>query len=109
MVTVTFTTEGEKLSIRLEGHAGYAEIGKDTICSAVTILAYNVAQYVKMAEENGDLLSKPEIKLDGGDTYISCEPTEEIRLEMSNMFSFAHLGYQLLQHNYPEYVRLIES
>lgn len=109
MVNVTITTEGKKLSLRLEGHAGYAEIGKDTVCASVTILAYTVAQFVKMAEGNGDLISVPEIRLESGDVYISCEPNEETREETRNMFSFAHLGYQLLKHNYPENVGLTES
>ena len=107
MITAIFTEEGEKLSLRLEGHAGYAEIGKDTICSSATILAYTVAQIVVEAEKQGDLKSSPIIKLDPGDTLISCEPSDFEM--MQNVYQFAKVGYILLQHNYPQYVRLIES
>ena len=105
MITVTFTEEGNKLSLRLEGHAGYAEIGKDIVCASASILAYTVAQFVMEAEHQGDLESA-EIRMDSGDTLISCEPTEDISLGMQNMYQFAKMGYALLQHNYPQYVRL---
>ena len=109
MLNVTFTERGEKLSLRLEGHAGYAEIGKDIVCASATILAYTVAQFVKEAEHNGDLASPSEIRLDIGDTFISCEPTEDTWLAIQNIYLFAKTGYALLEHNYPQFVRLNES
>ena len=107
MIKVTFTERGRNLSLRLEGHAGYAEIGKDIVCASASILAYTVAQYVMEAEHNGDLVSPAEIKLESGDTVISCEPSNNISLGMQNMFLFAKMGYALLEHNYPQYVRLL--
>ena len=79
--------------------------GKDIVCASASILAYTVAQFVMEAEHQGDLESA-EIRMDSGDTLISCEPTEDISLGMQNMFQFAKMGYALLQHNYPQYVRL---
>ena len=102
MLNVTFTTEGKKLSLRLEGHAGYAEHGKDIVCASASILAYTVAQFVKLANENGDFTTPPDIVLNGGDAFVCCEHTQEAK----KMFDFAELGYRLLQHNYPQYVRL---
>jgi uncharacterized protein YsxB (DUF464 family) len=107
MIKVTFTESGKKLSLRLEGHAGYAEIGKDIVCASASILAYTVAQFVMEAEHKGDLTAPAEIKLESGDTVISCEPTDDIFYGMQAMFLFAKTGYALLEHNYPQYVRLI--
>lgn len=109
MVKVTFTESGKKLSLRVEGHAGFAPIGEDMICASATILAYTVAQFVKLAMERGDLVSSPEINLEKGYAFVSCEPTEEAAYETQNMYAFAKLGYQLLAHNYPQYVRLEAS
>lgn len=109
MLKVTFTESGNKLSLRLEGHAGYAAIGNDIVCASASILAYTVAQFVMEAEHKGDLASPSEIKLDGGDTIISCEPCEDTWSAIQNMYLFAKIGYALLEHNYPQYVRLIES
>ena len=106
MINVTFTESGEKLSLRLEGHAGYAEIGKDIVCSSATILAYTVAQFVTEAEHKGDLLSPPQIKLESGDTIISCEPNDEAYNAIRGVYFYAVMGYNILQYNYPQYVRL---
>lgn len=107
MIKVTFTESGDKLSLRLEGHAGYAEHGKDIVCASASILAYTVAQFVTEAEHNGDLISPAQIQLESGDTFISCEPSKAILHGMQDMYSFAKMGYALLEHNYPQYVRLI--
>ncbi len=106
MINVTLTESGNKLSLRVEGHAGYAEIGEDTVCASATILAFTLAQFVKNAWEKGELVASPEIKLERGDAFISCEPTEETANETQDVYAFAMLGYQLLAHNYPQYVRL---
>ena len=107
MIKVTFTEEGEKLSLRLEGHAEYAEIGKDTVCASASILAYTVAQFVVETEHQGDLKSPPTIKLELGDALVTCEPCENALKLMQNVYSFAKIGYIVLQHNYPQYVELI--
>lgn len=107
MLKITFTQRGKILSLRLEGHAGYAEDGKDIVCASASILAYTVAQFVTEAEHNGDLASPSTIQLERGDTIITCEPTEDIFLGMQEMYLFAKMGYALLEHNYPRNVKLI--
>jgi uncharacterized protein YsxB (DUF464 family) len=107
MLQVTIATEGKKLSLRLEGHAGYAEIGKDIVCASASILAYSVAQIVKEAEHKGDLASPPHIHLEGGDTLVTCEPCEDTYEAVQGAYLFAKTGYALLAHNYPQYVRLM--
>lgn len=107
MLKVTFTEKGEKLSLRLEGHAGYAEIGKDIVCSSASILAYTVASFVIEAEQRGDLLTEAEIRLDSGDTLIECEPREEAYEAVLHMYYFSTIGYSLLAETYPQYVEFI--
>ena len=107
MIKVLIATEGKKLVLRLEGHAGYAEHGKDIVCASASILAFTVAQFVMEAENQGDLASPPHIQTDSGDTLISCEPGEDTYDAVQNAFLFAKMGYALLAHNYPQYVRLM--
>ena len=98
------------LSLRVKGHAGYAEIGSDIVCSAASVLAYTLANSVQNAEDNGWLAMPPVIQMDSGDTVISCESADDIALVvMKSMYTFATMGYALLAQNYPQYVRLIES
>ncbi len=100
MIKVTFTETPEKLSLRLEGHAGYAEIGKDIVCASASILAYTLASIIDSFD--GVVAS---IDMTSGDTTIECECNTSTR----NAFAYTKVGYALLEHNYPQYVRLIES
>lgn len=110
MIKVTFTERGKKLSLRLEGHAGYAEHGKDIVCASASILAYTLERNVKDVENLGYLASPPSIQMDSGDTIISCEAKGYADfIVVKSMFTFAIKGYSLLAHNYPQYVRLMES
>ena len=104
MIKVTFTEEGEKLSLRLEGHAGYAEHGNDIVCASASILAYTLASIV---ETHGFDVN---INLESGNTTIECRCTDHPMMDViRDSFNFALAGYALLEHNYPQYVRLIES
>ena len=103
MIKVTFTTEGEKLSLRVEGHAEYEEHGKDIVCASASILAYTAAQYIKNMCGSGKLAEEPILELRSGDADISCCATEE----MTIVFSTICTGYKVLKFNFPQYVELI--
>ena len=101
MLKVTFTTEGKKLSLRLEGHAGYEEHGKDIVCASASILAYTLASIVD------SLTDESTIDLSSGDTTIECEcKDDETYIAVANAFHYTQVGYTLLAQNYPQYVRL---
>lgn len=106
MIKVTLEKDEMELTLRINGHAGQAKIGHDIVCSACSILAYTVAQLVKNADSVGDLKDPPQIKLESGDTVISCTPTENTYRTILSIFMFAEVGYKLLAHNYPQYVEL---
>ena len=108
MVHVEFFTNKESgsITLKLSGHAGQAEQGKDIICSAASILAYTVAQTLQFMYEEGGLKKKPHLKLDEGDTIIVAKPKEDTYAEVLHTFFVAQVGYHLLSHNYPQYVTL---
>lgn len=106
MLKVAFEQKDGHLSLCADGHAGQADIGHDIVCSACSILAYTVAQFVKEAEQGGFLKSAPTIKLEQGESVISCEPVEDMLIDMQNIYLFAEKGYILLAHNYPQFVEL---
>ena len=108
MIKVTFAETPEKLSLRIDGHAGYAEHGKDIVCASASILAYTVAQYVKYEEDEGNLRAPAEIKLESGDAVVSCEPKEETLKWLWDAYQFAKMGFLILANNYPQYVSLID-
>ena len=97
MIKVKFTKEGKKLSLRLEGHAEYAEHGKDIVCASASILAYTLASFVNDVENST-------VDLTSGNTIIECETSDEA---VVSAYVHAKRGYELLAFNYPQYVRLI--
>ena len=99
--------EGNILGLRLKGHAEYAEVGKDIVCASASILAYTMAQLVKEAEHRGYLKAPAKIRLEKGDTLVACEPKKEAMNAVQDAFFFAKTGYELLAHNYPQYVEVI--
>lgn len=108
MVKVTFEEKDNRLTLKLDGHAGQASKGQDIVCSSCTILAYTVAQFVMNAKGMGELKSPPDIDLKEGEGCISCEPTEESYTALKSAYLFAEVGYNLLAHNFPRYVELTQ-
>lgn len=46
MIQVTYNEVGDEMILRAEGHAGYAEKGKDIVCAAVSVLMQTLAYSV---------------------------------------------------------------
>ena len=107
MIKVKFRTHDATKYLRLtvEGHAGSDDHGHDLVCASASILAYTVAQVVKTMEHHGDLDGKPCIELNEGDAsiIIRCK-NDDIYAEARHTFFVAKTGYELLAHNFPQYV-----
>ena len=92
--------------MKLTGHAGQAEHGKDIVCAAASILAYTLAQTLQFQYEEGGLKKKPHLKLEPGDTVIVAKPKPEHYEEALHTFFVAQVGYSLLAKTYSQYVEL---
>ena len=106
MTTVTYKGSGEVFELTAEGHANYAEIGKDIVCASVSILAYQLGQIVTDAYKCRKLKSKPKVILEEGNVRIKCVPFKEFAGEMAYAFYFSFIGFSLLARNYPENVEI---
>ena len=106
MIDVSFERDKENgyISLRVKGHAGQAKRGHDIVCSAASILAYTVAQYLRYVHQQGGLAKKPRIILDEGNALIVAKPTQAFEGEVLNAFFVAEVGYNLLAQNYPQYL-----
>ena len=103
MLKVTIATEGEKLSLSLTGHAGYAEQGKDIVCASASILVSTLAHNVALLDRFNAFKEPAVVRLESGDTEITCvvtDSSEHIRRD----FYFAGIGLALLAGNYPQCV-----
>ena len=102
--SISYNHELLELSLKVEGHAGYDEEGKDIVCASASILAYTLAQMLSYYE--GGVES--DINLESGNTIISCKCKGLSPFTKAvHAFNFAETGYRLLAHNYPQYVRLM--
>ena len=97
---------GDFIRLDVNGHAGQAEVGKDIVCSAASILAYTLAQTVMYLHKEGWLKVKPVIALTSGRGTICCHPKDEYYTWCLMAFFQTEVGYSMLSENYPEYVEL---
>ena len=107
MVVAKFGMDASRLvvSLHVKGHAGHNAPGNDIVCASASILAYTLAQNIKMSEERGHLKYSPKIKLKEGDSIITCRAKDEdTYAEILHTFLVIQTGYVLLAHNYPRYV-----
>lgn len=107
MVVAKFGMDASRLmvSLHVKGHAGSNAPGHDIVCASASILAYTLAQNIKMSEERGHLKFSPKMKLNDGNSIITCRAKDEdAYAELIHTFLVIQTGYVLLAHNYPQYV-----
>lgn len=109
MVKVKFTTEDGLLKFKASGHANYGQYGSDIVCSAITILAYTLAESVNDAKKCEYLSHPPSIMISDGLIVIDCLPLSEQYDRMLTVFNTIKSGYKVLTANYPENITLDDS
>lgn len=98
MTTVNYFRNGKSHRLSVVGHAGYAEHGKDIVCSAVSALGFSLLGFLMKCGEAKDLSHLVE----DGRMIFSCEGGDRV----DAAFEMAVTGYQQLSENYPQYVEL---
>lgn len=96
MIKVRFS-DTDALCLRISGHAGYAESGKDIICAGVSSIAYALLGYL----ENIDKTVQSEIE----DGYM-CVVSNSVDKRVESAFEMALTGLLQLENTYPEYINL---
>ena len=88
------------LRMRMEGHAGAGEYGRDIVCAAESILLLVLERQLQELEgENRvSVVKRP------GAAEVSCCPAREKNLRCRDLFETVFLGYQLLENMYPAHV-----
>jgi uncharacterized protein YsxB (DUF464 family) len=107
MLKVMIDTEGDTLSLKIEGHAEYAEHGKDIVCAAASILISTLAYKIRVKDRYFAFKEPPVTRLEAGDTEISCTPQDFFCSDCRSDFEFVKTGFFLLEQNYPQNVELI--
>lgn len=94
--------EGGKLTMRAEGHAGYAPAGQDIVCAAVSCLMQTLAYSAAEDEHTSSCIYRgkdgPVVSVETGDSVL-----------MRDKFELVADGLTLLAEQYPENVSLKKS
>lgn len=91
----------ETLQLRIEGHAGYADVGSDIVCAGVSMLAQTLAAHMCRADE-ADLMA-----FDMEDGLKLCmRPDSPRAAEYRTLYAFVQRGFELLANKYPDNVKL---
>lgn len=103
MVTASFEygKESGYLAMKVTGHAGFAELGKDPVCAGASTLAMTVAQCIQSMGEEGKLQKKPSITIRNGRVSVVAKPKKENFAEALHTFYVGEIGMQLLAASYP--------
>ena len=104
MIKIIYVTdpEGGKLTMRAEGHAGYAPAGQDIVCAAVSCLMQTLAYSAAEDEHTSSCIYQgkegPVVNVEAGDSVL-----------MRDKFELVADGLTLLAEQYPENVSFKES
>lgn len=99
MIQVTYNEVGDEMILRAEGHAGYAEKGKDIVCAAVSVLMQTLAYSVD-ADNTGNTFELSDGK--NGNRLTVQAPMSVLN---RNKFDLVVEGLIRLAENYPENVQ----
>lgn len=110
MVKIMFCVDRNTKAIKFKatGHAESNEYGNDIVCSAVSILAYTLAQNINDAYDLGYLKYNPKIIMQSGNAAINCKAKGSRYSDIINIYRVIQTGYELLAKKYPQYVDLIK-
>lgn len=100
MVDILIHKTKKSFEIHANGHAQYAEHGKDIVCAAVSILLYTLLEAIDPKDMERDMI----VVLQPGSTFISMTPKTEKRDSVIGVLSFVETGFKLLEKNFPKNV-----
>lgn len=103
MIRAHFAEGGGSYELSIDGHAGYAEHGKDIVCAACSGIAYALLAFLEHFED--EVVEVPGLIVENGRFYILCKGTEKI----ATAFYMALLGLRKISSQYPDHVSITYS
>lgn len=105
-VEFSYSKQNRSVTLRINGHAGAAPKGEDTVCASVSILGYTFAKYVYDMKLKKRLKKEPIIELEDGNFNISARVRADDFAEALHALFVIQTGFVLLENQYPEYVHI---
>ena len=101
MIKVTYHRDITRLTV--EGHAEYAELGKDLVCASATILAYTLYAFVEQMERECKCWCSYG-HFDSGDCIVSCIANSGHKGTIVAGFDTVCRGFEILAEKFPKEV-----
>jgi len=95
MIDITMYNDNNNFELSVEGHAEYAEIGKDIVCAGISAITSGV---IKALER-----SNAAIEISEGNAHIQLLYSDSMYDYVQGIYDVADGGYTMIAENYPEY------
>ena len=93
--------------VTIEGHAGYAEHGKDIVCAGVSTLAYTLSSYLQKMNNEQKLIYFYATMKDG-QSEIECFPKQNFIDEVLLVYDVVINSLKQLAKSYPANISINE-
>jgi uncharacterized protein YsxB (DUF464 family) len=107
MITITYRPD--KYEVKIKGHAGYDEKGKDIVCAGVSVLFYTLCNALLKAPDNW-FAKRPDmadsLASDTGVSHIKCTPAKGYEDYVTMAYETVLTGMELMSVSYPDNVCL---
>ena len=105
MLNIRIKIENDEYFLKMSGHCGFDEEGKDIVCAAASILCLSLCNLLENSENK--LRESAKITVKKGFSEIVFHPKMEYSKELAGAFNTIETGLRLLDENYPENVSII--
>ena len=92
MIHINYCREGDRHRLAVDGHAGYAEHGRDIVCAGVSAISFALLGYLQQCGAEA-----AEISGVSGSLTIDCRGGERV----AGAFDMALCGWLQIAKNYP--------
>jgi len=99
MVNATYTVVENTHTLSVQGHANYADYGRDIVCAGVSSLVQALIGWI---EENYYKANCISIDPKEGEVLISCDGGEDI----AAVFHMVSVGLAQIADSYPDHVQI---
>lgn len=107
MIHITYRPD--KKEVKIKGHAGYDEKGRDIVCAGISVLFYTLANSLLKAPEEW-FAKKPEMADSladkSGVSYVTCFPASGYEEYVTLIYETVITGIELMATTYPDYIDL---
>lgn len=105
MIAVSVLRSEERLSLTVEGHAGYGKEGQDIVCAAASALCFALLLSLKRLDSEG-LLSSFDHRMERGFAFFSAAASPNGARLWSYAVDPILSAFTLLSESYPDHVSL---